>query len=373
MSDINNNCPLCGKEKQEDETFCSECQDIAKKAYPEELLSNIEEENNNALLVEDPVSHKPDEHTTSDEEEKIDNNRPVKSNKKTFIFLFIGLVLMVTIGGVGSYVFVQNKNAEETEIAYWNRCIEENTPLGYAKYLVQYPEGKYSSEAHGKILELRENERKEWQTLRNSKNIDKLFTFLTDHPETPYTREIKQVIDSLAWVQTLEQNTVNGYQAYIDNVKLNRYIGEYLNEAEQKYDYLSQLKVVEGEELKEVKSVLSDFFKSLSSLDSKKVQAVTVPFLSRFYEATDVPNTSLTDSLKANMKINKVRSIQYIPNLDSPEVIKDNKGIYIITGLVVKEEKTFNDRKKKKESSDSILNIELNDGLLIRSLEEKED
>ena len=67
------------------------------------------------------------------------------------------------VGVIGGYLRQQNLNTLATETAYWNKCIEENTPLGYSKYLVKYPEGKYSEEAYQKIVELRDNERKTWE------------------------------------------------------------------------------------------------------------------------------------------------------------------------------------------------------------------
>lgn len=382
MSDTNNKCPLCGKDRQEGETFCSDCRKIAENAYPQELLSHIEEngyipdEENVVNLAETEIQEASEENGEFGKEEITEENKagnpPTRSNKKSIIFLLIGAVLLVLIGGIGSYTLSKIRKGEETEIAYWNKCIEENTPLSYAKYLVRYPEGKYSTEAHDKIMELRNNERDEWQSLRSSKNIDALFSFLTDHPETPYTREIRQAIDSLSWAAALSQNTVNGYQAYIDNVKIGRYPGEYVDLAEQKFEYLSQLKVVEGVELNEVKSVLSDFFKALSSTDSKSIQAKTTPTLIRFYNATNVANTALADIIKADIKKNNLRSVSYTPDLNSPEVIKDNKGIYKITGLILKKEKTFTSKKKKKESSEYNLNVELNDMRFIQAVYEKE-
>jgi len=371
-----NKCPLCGRDTKEGETFCDDCQEIANNSYPSELLAHGEPDDilpidkDDDILTENLSVNVQEENDIPEPEENQEQTTKPKSNKKLLIFLAIGLVLMVLVGGIGSYVFIQNKNAEETQEAYWNRCIDENTPLAYSKYLVQYPDGKYSVQAQDKIIELRETERKEWDKLRKSSNVEALFGFLRDHPDTPYAREIRHAIDSISWIATLKINSADAYMAYIDNSKLGRYSGEYVDLAQQKYDYISQLKVVEGEELKEVNKVLTDFFKALSSTDSKDIQKATVTVLNKFYTSAHQESKLIADSVKTALKKNKIRKVSYTPQVNSAEVIQDNKGIYFIT-LPLTTETTFTDRKKKKETSKYVLNIEMDKNKLIRSIEKK--
>lgn len=366
-----NKCPLCGRQINGIGEFCEDCREIAETSYPEELLAKSEQEE---VIAEANI---PEENLCQEaqpEEKSQAQPEPIhhtkKNNKKLLIFLFVGLILLVLIGGVGSYVFIQNRDAKETEIAYWEKCMDENTPLAYSKYLVQYPEGKFSSQAHANILELRENERREWDGLRKSRNIEALFTFLKDHPDTPYGREIRYSIDSLSWVATVKANTKEAYLAYIDNVKLGHYSGEHVDLAQQRYDYLSQLKTLEGEELSAIGKVLAGFFKALSSADSKDIQKYTASVLDRFYNSENQKNESITDSIKSSLKGSKIKSISYAPVIDSLEVIKDNKDIYFAT-ILMEAETTFADRKKKKESHKYKLNIELNKDRLIQSVEKK--
>ncbi|WP_029906461.1 hypothetical protein [Prevotella sp. 10(H)] len=378
MTDNENKCPLCGKDTNAEEVFCRNCQEIAKNTYSEDFLYYTEVSELITISSEDdlevPVSLNIDGTEVVPEHDMIDPippAPPVKSNRKWIIFLIIGLILLVIIGGISSYIFIQNKNAEETEIAYWNKCIEENTPLSYSKYLVQYPDGKYSVEAQVKIVTLREEERNEWQKLRNSKNIDALFAFLTDHPQTPYQREIKRVIDSLGWLQTTEQNTTAAYQAYMDNVKIGRYAGEYESVARQKYDYLSQMKVVEGDELKEVKETVEGFFKALSSIDNKDIQKYSAPVLKQLYKTENQESKNIVDSVKATFKTKKIKEISYALPDTLPEVIKDNKGIYFVS-VPVKSETVFTDKKKKKVTTEQVVNIELDAQKLVQALYIKE-
>lgn len=366
-----NKCPLCGRQINGMGEFCEDCREIADTSYPEELLARSEQEE----VIEE--ANIPEENLCQEDQSEEESqpqpesiHPPKKKNKKLLIFLFVGLILLVLVGGVGSYVFLQNREAKETEIAYWEKCMDENTPLAYSKYLVQYPEGKFSSQAHTNILELREKERKEWDKLRKSRNIEALFTFLKDHPDTPYGREIRYSIDSLSWMATIKANTKEAYQAYIDNVKLGHYSGEHIDLAQQKYDYLSQLKTLEGEELGAVGKVLSDFFKALSSVDSKDIRKYTDTVLIRFYSSNNQKNESIADSIKSSLKGSKIKSISYVPVVDSLAVIKDNKETYFAT-IPIKTETTFTDRKKRKESHSYKLSIELNKDRLIQSIEKK--
>jgi len=368
-NDNENRCPLCGKPAHEGETFCRDCQEIARNAYSDELLTHEE--------LEEILEEEGEELIDAEEREPILGNEPdvttfhqpekMKSNKGIYIFFGICLGLLIAVGIYSSFNFVERRNREGAESNYWNKCIEENTPLAYSKYLVQYPAGKYSNEAQSKIRELREAERKEWEALRNSNNVDALFSFLTDHPETPYTREIIHVIDSLSWIITSNENTAASYQAYLDNVKLGRYSGEYEMMAKERYDYLSQLKTIDGEELKSVRTVLDDFFKSLSSINEKSFVRTVPEVVDRFYSSVNKSPKAIIDSLKTDIKNRKIKSVSYTYTGDSLDVIQDNKGVYYIAVPVV-EEFTYTNRRKKKDAIKYKAKIELTDKKLIRSI-----
>lgn len=367
MSDSGNNeCPLCGKDTQDGEIFCRDCQEIAQNSYPSGLLSADEEAVISAELDEEAhqgevnnLDNALDKDETSPSTETEDKNTFFRKNKKLLIFFFAGLIIFMIVGVIGGYLRQQNLNTLATETAYWNKCIEENTPLGYSKYLVKYPEGKYSEEAYQKIVELRDNERKAWEKLRSSNDIDALFAFLKDHPETPYLKDIRHVIDSLSWIAAQAQNSADVYLAYLENSKLGRIDGEYIALAQERYDYLSQLKTLEGKDLDEVKKTLTDFFSAMSTVSSKGMQKLSVDTLSQFYTSKNLLSKHIADSLTVGRKADKIRSVLYTPVTDSIEAILDNKGVCFIT-LPVKKEVTYSDRKKKKDLSQSTLSIELN-------------
>jgi len=348
MSDEDNKkCPLCGKETSEGELFCRDCQEIAQNSYSEELLAHNEIiEKEETFLTEEP---------NEDKEAEV----PVRKHGISASF-WVGLLIMLLLAACGGYIYLQQKEAKEAEIKYWNQCVIENTPQMYAEYLTQYPMGQFSKEARNKIIELRDEEKKEWEKMKKSSDIDALFAFITDHPEAPYIDSIRHTIDSLSWLKTIVDDTAPAYLAYIENVNIGRFSGKYLPQAQERYDYLSQLKSVEGEDLENVKKAVADFFKSLSDTDVKNLAKVSSPALIRFYDAQNQSPKVIIDSIKSDFRKNRIKGISYTPIADSIDAILDNKGIYFIT-LPVKTEKNYIDRKKKKETSEYILSIEMND------------
>lgn len=362
-------CPLCGKDVVEGESFCRDCQDIAQYSYPAGFIDadskNIAESSDKESTIEVDVV------TEQNEEGQPKQILPIpKKSNKSLIFIIIGLIACVSIGGIGAYTFTQNKEAQETEAAYWAKCSEENTPLSYSKYLVQYPEGKYSTEAQNKIVELRNKERQDWADLQKSTDINTYFSFLADHPNTPYEREIRQRMDSLSWINTAKENTAASYLAYMENVKLGNFSGEYEGLAKERYDYLSQLKTVDGDELVAVKKIITDLLKNLSAKKYKDLQKQMAPTLENFFGIENETREAIISSIQTTMKNQKIKDIVYTSKIDLAEVIKDNKGIYFVS-VPISKEVIYSNRKKKKELSSFSANIELTEKKELKSLYQK--
>lgn len=387
-------CPLCGKSTHEHEDFCRDCQEIAQKStlsdvvedqdltvkenyerVPNQLQQNRVTENNQVLPesgseIEDNSSSADIEIQDKQNEQPIGKTKQPRSSKKLLIFYGVGLVIFTLIGVLSTYQIVKDRQSEETELAYWNQCIEENTPFAYSKYLFRYPEGQFTDQAQAKIMELREKERKEWEELRKSTDLNAYFSFLADHPDTPYAGEIKMLMDSISWQATVKENTAEAYLAYLDNVKLGHFEGEFQAQAQERYDYLSQLKTLEGEQLAEIKKDLKEFFRLLQDKQYKKLEPLMAPILIKYYDAENKTKEAVIETIQNDLKENKIKTVGYTLNTDSLDVVQDNKGIYFVT-LPVKKEVTYTDRKKKKEQHRSTFILELNDKKQLQALSEK--
>lgn len=353
-----NKCPLCGKDTHEGEMFCHDCQETVRHEYPEEFFQT--EEN-------DPISE------TENTEEIIEDDSPIteepkkKKSNKFIAFFLVALVVCVIAGSIGSNITKKEKQSKEVEAAFWDKCIEENTTLSYSKYLVHYPEGIFKQEAQNKILELKRTEDSTWISISETNNTDKLYLYLTDYPSTPHKNTIRQRIDSLSWIILSKENTADSYQAYLENIKLDNYDGKYKEEAQKRYDYLSSLTIVEGEELEIIKKEIKQVFKLLSEQKYTELQKSMPDTLTDFYGKKGKKVSQITDSLKTDKKRKQLKSIIYTPDTKSITVIRDMDSIYY-TGFPLGKEFTFTSRRKKKESTKSTIYIEMNNKKQIQAV-----
>lgn len=359
-------CPLCGKDTTDDEMFCRDCQEIANNSSPDEFIS----EDQISEIVGENIPTESIEDELAIEEAVVQVVEKRRKSRSKVVFIVAALLLGVLIGGFGSYLYIENKEAEETEATFWDQCIEENTPLSYSKYLVQYPDGKFSDQAHQKILGLRKQETEEWESLKKSGDLNTLAAFLIDHPGTPHAASIKATMDSLSWQAAMAENTAASYMVYLNEVNLGNLPGDYQALAQDRYDYLSQLKAIEGEELATVKANLSTFFDKLSSKKYDDMMKVMAPVLTNFFGVEGKSKEVISSSIEADIKERKIKSITYTLNPNSLEAIKDNKGIYFIETPIVRRI-TYNDRKRKFEEAKLQVCIELDKNKGLQALYEK--
>lgn len=371
-----NKCPLCGKETVEGEGFCRDCQNNAKARFSEELLMQTSEESDdinkvaekrdfgdNASLGEDVEEPSLEGDVAEDDSMTPASRKPMK---KILVFFIIGLIVLVAVGGVGSYFHLKNKQSVEVEEAYWSKCVEENTPFGYSKYLLQYPEGIFSEEAEKRIYDLRKAEEDAWNELKKSSEISDYTSFLINHPETPYKDAALKVLDSLYWMKAKESDTADGYKAYLDNVSLGNLTGDFRDEAQERYDYLSQLKVLGGKDILALKKQLSDVFQLLSKKNYKALRKQCDSVFISFNGTKDVLPDKVFTEYDASLKSEKVKNVVYSLNLDSLEAVQDNAEIKFLKNISITQTKSYQNRKKKAEKKTFRASVQMNkEGLFL--------
>jgi len=351
-------CPLCGKPVEEENAFCGDCSETVRQRESLDLLSEDDvpvSEEFTALEEDDegfPLGPK---------DEALANNTQQKktSNTKWYVMLGIGIILILALGGYSYYLNTQLRASEEAEINNWYESVRENTPFAYSKYLLMYPQGKFSAEAQEKITELRKQEQQEWERLKMSSDIDSFYTYLSTYPETPFKHDIQVIVDSLSWEKAQKDNTAHAYQAYLDNIGLGNITGYYRSLAQERYDYLSQLKEIEGDELKEVKNRITGFYNTLAKGEYKSLNAYIADTVSDYYGAKGVLLSKITSDIDADIKKRNVKNFVFQPVVDTVTVIKDNKDIYRLHA-VVKKRTVYKNKKKKDDNSSERLYIELN-------------
>lgn len=340
MSD-NKQCPLCGKPVSDDDLFCEDCKNHMDNQYSTNLLDeddierpDVEEEPSEADNTQADDSVKSEENTSI---HNLHENLPAKKSglSKGIIFILVGAVLIVLVGAVSVLKISEARKSAENEELFWIKSVEENTPVSYAKYLVSYPEGVYADEASERIRKIREEESQAWEKLKKSSDINDYYAYLSENPKTPHVNQIKVLMDSLSWLAAQKDNTEESYKAYINNIDLGNIKGEYRNEAEKRYTYLSQIVTLEGTALDSIKADINHILKVLSGNDPKEMQPV---FAARLvYYDKDTTNAAIVEAIQQEYKDKKISHITHKLKSKPFTVKRDNAGLLFVDMGIDKE------------------------------------
>ncbi len=366
MSD--NKCPLCGSPLEDGHSVCHNCDEEAKNRSA--INFSFQEEQPAEEEKIDKQDTSLEENTLEQEESEVEENIRRKhktSNKKVILYFSFAAILFIT---AGVFLFVQHKNkqhAENTELSFWFSCIEKNTPSAYSEYLYLYPTGKFHEDAQLKIAELRKKEYSDWEKLKNSTDLFEYSSFLNNYPETPFKNDIKHRMDSLSWLVAQREDSPESYSNYIENARLGSITGYYTGIAQERYDYLKSIRVIEGMELDSLKNAVTEYFGILSKSDFKKLSEKFTPLISNFYGEKNHSSQSIIKTIQNDMKKNGVNDITYVPDLKNISVIQDTTGLYS-TEIKVTKKIAYKSKKKKNETSNELLNMELTSDFKVRSM-----
>lgn len=340
MSDIRS-CPLCGKKHNGEGDLCEDCQNHVDNQYAVDLFDRDE----SGLSPLSTNSSETD--ITQDKlEEEISNAvaeetpKEKKGLSKGVIFVLIGCLLLVVVGAVGSLKVIQNQKSVENEDTYWNSCVEENTPLAYSKYLLAFENGRYVDEASSRIQEFRNREKEAWEELQKSSDINDFYAYLSENPKTTNINRIRFLMDSLSWLQTIQDNTAESYAAYLENVKLGNVSGEHVDIAQDKYNYLSQIKPIDGQSLDSLKLYLVSVVKVLSENEPKALLKMFAPTVVYAHPDSSLTSTELVALLDKERTDKDVKEIAYTLKKQSVIAKQDSKGV-IFADVVLDKQTTY--------------------------------
>lgn len=343
-------CPLCGKETHPGDKFCEDCKQIVQNEY----LNNQRQENQEDIVsVEKKLDKNTDNFQSSnfnlsaDEIKTSDKSKTTKFRKLLTVF-FIGIFLLIIAGGVSAYYMrKEKKESKDADIAFWMNCADENTTLSYSKYLIRYPDGVYSKEAQVKILMLRNREDSVWNNISKTTDPEKLYSFLADYPNTIYKDFVRNLIDSLTWIAMSHENTASSYKTYLDNIIIDHYEGKYKDEAQKRFDFLSQLTDVDSVDTKIIRDNLRNFLRMQSAKRYDEMGKLLASQLTDFEGQKNKSPKEIIDSIKRDAEHNKILSIVYRTTLDSVSVLRGKDSIYYATFNMSKEVKYANQSKLK--------------------------
>lgn len=370
MSDINE-CLFCGKPIVKDDKICEDCKNHVEHQYEIDLLveeNEVQKQAGDILSVETELEL-PLEDLQALEDVLEKPTTPVNKHRskmsRGMVFLIIGSVILIAIGVYGALDIAETRKSLEAQDNYWNNCVQENTALSYSKYLIRYPEGVFASEAENRIRELRNTEVRAWEELQKSTDINDFYAYLSENPQTPHLGRIHMIMDSLSWSATLKDNTADAYKAYLENVQLGNFTGYYVDEAESRYEYLSEITVVSGGELESLKIDLLDFFQKMTENKPKNLLKEFSPTV--YYYTSEMTSTALVASIAKKYDEEKIKKITYTLQPESIFAKRDNKGV-VFVDLTIEKVVDYSTKKKKDETITQKLSIEFNDQKLVQSI-----
>ena len=373
---LNKQCTLCGRPANKEEFICRDClESVHKRESIDILLAEIEEEqqqpekteeNISGNIIIEPVNKSEPNNIIPVSKKPVDNRRRKKKHyTKHYLILSLGLLICVVLG-FSFYLAEKDIQKEDFELNLWYLSIEENTPEGYSNYLRMYPQGRFNEDALAKIHELRTSEYLEWEMVKKSPDINMYYSFLNLYPNSPFKNDVAKIMDSLSWETALKENTAESYQYYLENVQLNNISGLYRGLAQERYDYLSQSKELEKEELEKVKEVIKQLFLALSKQEYNSFNLVFSKTITNFYGVRNKSAEVILRSIKIDMDKNKVKNLSYSPEIKSLQAHINNKGTIVVEIKVKK--KIVYKTKKATESIDEIIHIDINSDMKIKSL-----
>ena len=201
--------------------------------------------------------------------------------------------------------------------------------------------------------------------MRKSSDINAFYDYLSENPKTPHLEQIRLIMDSLSWATTTKDNTADAYKAYMENVNLGNVAGLYVAEAQERYDYLSQLVVLNGASLESLKIDIVDFLRKLS--DNKPKELLRVFSSKTYYYTADMSSTRIVSLIAEEYTSKKIKKIVYTIDPKSLSATRDNRGI-TFAKFSLEKEIDYNIKKKKKEVVKQNLSLEINSDKLIQSI-----
>ena len=341
-------CPLCGKSKTAENLFCSECTVKLNSEYELSVpaldsspdnTSKKEEDASQEIIKEEIVvgastqkfdkkawNKQQQDDRTDSQKSYYELNRDKKPKRGRFIFVSLFILTLVLVAAVFIYNdYVKGGNLER---AKWEVALRENTVDSYLAYMDEYPQGDYADEAYTKMLSLKNSETEAWQILATSENTSEFVDFLKRYPQSPYDRKVKIRFDSLMWESSLKENSSQAYSEYINMSTTGELAGDYIGEAQKRYEMLSQSTPVDEIDIAKIKESLNGFLIGLSNMSHTQLSDNLAPVIDRFNTSTNVPRDIMIGQLLLMAAKADAKSLRFDPEITKLKYEKMGNGTY---------------------------------------------
>ena len=383
---MSDKCPLCGNRRSEDSLFCANCTKKVQSDYEVELPESIESEteskvetktesnsdcgsnsdSNNVSNSESDSDFKK-ERTTIIADDEIAGGplNPKNKNKKGKKLLRTAFVILVLVGSY--FVFDEVVLEKNLERSAWETAVKENSVNGYLSYIEKHPSGIHFDEAQEGLFNLKRTEASVWEGLKESENISELTDFISQFNNSPYLSLVEARLDSLSWIVSLKTNSAESYYEYLEFSRHGELKGDYIAEAQKRYDWLYQSTPVEDFELDSIRTTVSGFYSALSSLDHDGMYRFLADHVNRFFDSGGASRERITGELVMTAAQIDNSRINFAPVLEGVQYKRLGNGFYEVNVPLVK---SYTESNGNILFSGYIVHISLNSAFEISSIYE---
>lgn len=283
VSDHAKTCPHCGVAIAGQLTNCPDCGEIILKEIP--TCPHCGCTINAAEQQTYVAPYAPDEsHKTHETPETKQPQEPRKKVKRGYAAIIVSVVLALIVVLLGLY-FYQTTQQQSEQRAFQN-AITSSEPAVLQNFLEVYPAAPvaHRDSIADRLAQLKKVEQ-EWLLAKNALDRDKLATYVSRHPGNIHVTEANLLIDSLDWQKALRDNTLEGYQIYIDEHPE----GANVPEARDRHDQLNDQRL-KPEEQTRINKLMNDYLAALQKRDEMMLHSVLAPQLTYMQKEQATPN-----------------------------------------------------------------------------------
>lgn len=287
----------------------------SEQKEPEKTVEPVEPEEPLAAPLFDKKAWKkqrPDKRTDS-EKTYYEIEKEKKGNKVRFSIITLLLLVLAIVAGL--YIYNKEVRSGNLERSKWEVAQRENTVDSYLTYMDEHPQGGYVDEAHTRILSLKNEEAEMWQNLMSSENTIEFADFIERYPQSPYERKVKSRYDSLMWQTAVKENSKESYSDYIDRATRQEISGDYIGNAEKRFEMLNQTTLIEEIDLMLIRESVNGFFVGLSNLSHDELSQYLAPMVVRFNNMVNMPNQQMIGQLLLLAAKDDAKLLRYEPSI----------------------------------------------------------
>lgn len=237
VSDHAKTCPSCGVDIAGNIVRCPECGELTFAYH--EVCPNCHRALSRPVVVEPQQA--------SDSEEEVTVRQPrvqqfaatapqqqEEKKKRHPVAIAFVVALVASLAVVFLGIYLMDKMDRQNETDAYERAVISGEPLILQDYLLRYPQAAPERrDSVQKILSQLQQIEQDWQNAIASKDRARIAAFVEKYPQNKHVREARLTLDSLAWVQACEGNSVESFEAYLKEYSNQ---GEHSDEATMRMD-----------------------------------------------------------------------------------------------------------------------------------------